>query len=369
VSHPVLGPILGPVVRLGKAKKRAKLAIRECEDILARHGARIDPAAKGEVDAALEAVKVTLLGRDVLAIYDALKALDAAGNRHLGKYKKSSWREVFESVGVAVLIALALRTFVVEAFTIPSGSMIPTLAVGDFLFVNKLSYGVRIPFADKMVTQWDSPGQGDVIVFVFPCDTSVDYIKRVVALPGQSIDIARDGVVTVDGQVMGELPVGAMADYRDFEPRPDSAAESPVSPGGEIYKFDARLGEQRFQTLHKADALGAASWSEFVAGRATQSWESRNRKQYCSDGTGAFTEAAFLDIRLPWKVPEGHVFVMGDNRDNSLDSRFWGFVPMGNIKGKAMFIWLSWDSSKAWSRPWEKIRWHRLGQAVHRTSD
>lgn len=360
---------MGSSPRLGSARKRAREAIRQAEELLTRHGARIDPAAKGEVVAALEDVKTAREAGDVVAIYARLKALETAIDQHLGKYKKSSWREVFESVGVAVLIALALRTFVVEAFTIPSGSMIPTLAVGDFLFVNKLSYGVRIPFADKMVTQWDSPGQGDVIVFVFPCDTSVDYIKRVVALPGQSIDIARDGVVTVDGQVMGELPVGAMADYRDFEPRPDSAAESPVSPGGEIYKFDARLGEQRFQTLHKADALGAASWSEFVAGRATQSWESRNRKQYCSDGTGAFTEAAFLDIRLPWKVPEGHVFVMGDNRDNSLDSRFWGFVPMGNIKGKAMFIWLSWDSSKAWSRPWEKIRWHRLGQAVHRTSD
>ena len=359
---------MGSSQRLGTARKRAKAAIRQAEELLAKYGPKIDPAAKGEVDETLSQLKAGLEAGDVVAIYDHLKTLDQRVARHLGKYKKSSWREVFESVGVAVLIALALRTFVVEAFTIPSGSMIPTLAVGDFLFVNKLSYGVRIPFADKMVAQWDIPSPGDVIVFVFPCDSSVDYIKRVVALPGQSIDIAKDGVVTVDGQVMGELPGGAMADYRDFEPRPEAGPEGQLM-GGDIYKFAARLGEQRFETLHKSEALGAPSWSELVAGRATQSWESRARKQYCNDGAGPFADAAFLEMRLPWKVPEGHVFVMGDNRDNSLDSRFWGFVPLGNIKGKAMFIWLSWDSSKAWSRPWEKIRWGRLGHAVHRTHD
>jgi len=146
---------LGGNQRLSTARKRARLAVQQSEDLLARFGARIDPAAKGEVVAALEGVKTAKDAGDVVAIYDGLKALEAKVAEHLGKYRKSATREVIESVVVAVLIALALRTFVVEAFTIPSGSMIPTLAVGDFLFVNKLSYGVRIPFVDKMAAQWD----------------------------------------------------------------------------------------------------------------------------------------------------------------------------------------------------------------------
>ena len=342
-------------LRLSKARRRAKAAIRQTQGLLSKHGARIDPASAADVQEAIAALQGACDQNDVVAIYDHLKTLDTRVTRHLGRFKKSSSREYFESIGVAIMIALALRTFVVEAFTIPSGSMIPTLAVGDFLFVNKLSYGVRIPFADTMATQWSVPEQGDVIVFVYPCNNSQDYIKRVVGLPGQTIDVTGDGFVTVDGKVVGEQPKGEFDGYDKWD----------VNDAPTTYAYGVTLGHQRFETLHLMSA--PPSTPEGVELGVPQTWDVRPDKRICR-GEQSNVQAD-ADIPFPWKVPEGHVFVMGDNRWNSKDSRFWGFVPYGNIKGKALFIWLSWDYRKPWSRFWEKVRFGRIGHAVHNTVD
>jgi signal peptidase I len=207
--------------------------------------------------------------------------------------EKSTLREYVEAFGMAILLALFIRTFLVQAFKIPSGSMLPTLQIGDHLLVNKLLYGLRIPILEKRVLQVYQPEHDDVVVFRFPEDRDKDFIKRVKAVGGETIEI-KNKVVHVNGEAIDD-------------PYAFIAPNSPVFPSCAV-----RRGSQC-----ERDNFG------------------------------------------PVTVPEGHVFVMGDNRDHSHDSRFWGTVPVDDILGKAFILYWSWDSEAF--RP----RLSRLGNPIH----
>lgn len=199
--------------------------------------------------------------------------------------RKSSFREYAEALGVALLLALVIRTFVVQAFKIPSGSMLPTLQIGDHILVNKFLYGARleVPLTQISLGQLPAvrqPRPGDVVVFIYPKDRSKDFIKRVVAVGGQTIEV-REGDVYLDGK--------------------------------------------RWEDPHRAPDHG---------------------RRGPKDNYG------------PFRVPAGNVFVMGDNRDQSYDSRFWGPVAVSDIKGKALIIYLSWNGPDRW------VRWDRIGRLV-----
>lgn len=217
--------------------------------------------------------------------------------------RKSVVREYAEAIVVAMVLAFAIRVFVVQAFKIPSGSMIPTLLIGDHILVSKLSYGFQWPtdcklqwavppvncYASTTVVAFGSPQRGDIIVFRFPEDEEKDFIKRIVGLPGDTVQV-RDKVVLVNGQPLDDKP---------FTQR--------IDPG----IIDG--------TVNPRDNFG------------------------------------------PVTVPEGSYFVMGDNRDQSLDSRFWGYVREEKIRGKAFRVYWSWSGQGNWT---EWVRWERFGKAI-----
>ena len=202
------------------------------------------------------------------------------------KRQKSLTREYLDTIVYAVLLTLLLRFLVVQAFRIPSESMLPTLLVGDFLFVNKFEYGPKIPFTHVRLPGLRAPRPGDVIVFQFPKDPRRDYIKRCVAVGGQTVEM-RDKQLYVEGR----RRVEPFVQHTDAVVRPAA--------------YDQR------------------------------------------DNFGPFT------------VPPGELFMMGDNRDNSNDSRYWGPLEMDFVKGRAMFLYWSWDGERNWPR------WNRIFQVIH----
>ncbi|MFM7011023.1 MAG: signal peptidase I [Betaproteobacteria bacterium] len=217
------------------------------------------------------------------------------------------WVEYGVSFFPVILFVFVLRSFIVEPFRIPSGSMLPTLQSGDLILVNKFTYGLRLPVIDTKVIPIGQPQRGDVMVFRYPVDPSVDYIKRVVGLPGDQVAYL-DKKLYINGK---EVPRKADGQY--FEPdRVAYTAQFIESLGDKPHKM--LLDERRSQDI------GPIS-----------SFPHREKCEYLRNG-----------IRCT--VPDGVYFMMGDNRDNSLDSRFWGFVPEANIVGKAFFIWMNFGS-------------------------
>jgi signal peptidase I len=197
--------------------------------------------------------------------------------------KKSLIREYAEAIIIAVLLALVIRQFAVQAFTIPSGSMMDTLLIGDYILVNKFLYGPEIPFTDRHLPGLRDPARGDIVVFKYPNDETRDFIKRIVAVGGDTVQV-RDNRVWLNGKLIEEPYVF-----------PGAFRSTPATHCGYLYGCDALV------------------------------------------------------------VPPGAYFVMGDNRDNSQDSRYWGFVRREKIRGKAFLIYWSWNAETHW------LRWRRLG--------
>ena len=223
--------------------------------------------------------------------------------------KEPVWVEYGASFFPVILIVFLLRSFLVEPFKIPSGSMIPTLLVGDFIAVNKYTYGIRLPVINKKIIELNTPERGDVVVFRYPPDPSLDYIKRVVGLPGDRVAYINKRL-TINGKPVAIEKVG---DYFDTE-------RMFYTP-----RYEEKLGEKQHMLLIEDDA------PPYVP--HVMQFPLRDKCHYNSEGFSC-------------EVPVGHYFVMGDNRDNSQDSRVWGFVPDENLVGKAFYIWFNFGDLK-----------------------
>lgn len=215
------------------------------------------------------------------------------------------WLDWTAGLFPVILIVFLLRSFLFEPFKIPSGSMVPTLLVGDLILVNKYHYGVRLPVVNTLVVPNNVPQRGDVMVFRFPADPRIDYIKRVVAIPGDEVSYLNQRL-SINGQ---PVPVEALPDFYDE----DSLRYAP--------QFKEKLGSVDHRIL--VDPKRA-----MLFGGEQVRFPFRENCRYTVEG-------------VTCKVPAGHSFVMGDNRDNSQDSRFWGFVPDENIVGRAFYVWMN----------------------------
>lgn len=237
--------------------------------------------------------------------------LAAIDKFYLAKFRDSDapmplWAEYARSFFPILLVVFLLRSFLVEPYRIPSGSLEPTLLVGDFILVNKFDYGVRLPISHDKLMRYHEPRTGDIVVFRWPPDTSIDYIKRVIGVPGDRIQY-HNKTLTINGQPVPQTLIGYETDTDAF---------------GNVFKV-----EKRAETL--------AGKQHFI-----------------------YVRPDYPTTDFDVTVPAGHYFMMGDNRDDSSDSRVWGFLPEHNLIGKAFAVWMSWDGLR------DTVRWSRIGSKI-----
>ena len=235
-----------------------------------------------------------------------------------GGYREPILVEYARSFFPVILVVLLLRSFVVEPFRIPSNSMMPTLLTGDFILVNKFAYGLRMPVLNTKFLAVGEPRGGDVVVFKYPGDGKTDYIKRVVGVPGDEI-FYRNKTVYVNGKPQGQWPIGTY--------------------------------------------LGVGSGAVMTGARESlEDLEGVEHRTLVREGMPDLPYGCRVLADGPIRVPPGHYFAMGDNRDNSNDSRCWGFVPEDNLVGKAFAIWMHWDGERGLLSP---VAWDRLGDVIN----
>jgi signal peptidase I len=322
----------GPQVRLTRDREALEEAVREVEDALA--------------------------AGDLARVRRGLPRLDELV-AELPRVRRSVVLEYAWAFGSLLVLVLSIRAFVLEAFKIPSSSMLPTLEINDYVFVSKFTYGLRVPRVDGKVLA-RSPGRGEVIVFIQPCKQA-DFIKRVIGVAGDRIEV-RCNVVHVNGRAVPSEHVGGDRCKVSDAPAPSSTqacARYRETLGGytyDTYYFPDRPA--RDAAPRAADDAAPGDFPQLAIERKCAA--ATNQRPGRIVATRPEDAAEPCGQRLHYVVPEGHVFVMGDYRDGSDDSRGWGSVPIENIKGKAVLRWLSYSELS-----WSGMRWGRMGAFVH----
>jgi len=302
-----------------KIRKNSQDLLNSTKSIIKANKNDISLDTRNIINERIKLLEESLELNDQERIESSYSSLKNFYEQNLSQYSKSKLRQNVEAIVIALCLALLIRTFIVQPFKIPSGSMIPTLLIGDHLLVNKFIYGTKIPFMDIRIFPVEDIKRGDVIVFKFPGNDSVNkgvhYIKRAIGLPGDEVNIeGRD--VYINGEKIKQVYEG---NYKYFEQGTEVTTD----------KYIDTLSENIFDVIYKKSSINTTKGK----------------------------------TNFPITIPEGNIFVLGDNRDNSYDSRFWGFVPIESISGKAFLIHWSWNFDN--DNIFSKVRWNRIFSSIN----